>query len=89
LLRGTGVHNRDQVGRDAVNVHSDKEQAAHATNTPAGQVQLLEARHRVQARVEPGIRTGEDTGLVRLPSRDYAINTAWCHAVAVGIDLRA
>ncbi len=56
-----------------------------ATNTPTGQIQRLEARHRVEA----GIRTGKDTGLARLPSRDYAINTAWCHAVAIGIDLLA
>jgi len=60
-----------------------------ATNTPTGQIQRLEARHRVQARVEAGIRTGKDTGLARLPSRDYAINTAWCHAVVIGIDLLA
>lgn len=60
-----------------------------ATNTTTGQLQRLEARHRVQARVEAGIRTGKDTGLARLPSRNYAINTAWCHAVAIGIDLLA
>lgn len=60
-----------------------------ATNTAGGQVQRLEARHRVQARVESGIRTGKDTGPGRPPSRDYAINTAWCHAVAIGIDLLA
>lgn len=60
-----------------------------ATNTATGQLQRLEARHRVQARVETGIRTAKDTGLARLPSRDYAINTAWCYAVAIGIDLLA
>ncbi len=60
-----------------------------ATNTAGGQVQRLEARHRVQARVEARIRTGKDTGLARLPSSHYAINTAWCHAVAIGVDLLA
>lgn len=60
-----------------------------ATNTPGGQVQRLEARHRVHARVEAGIRTGKDTGLARFPSRQYAINTAWCHVVAIGIDMLA
>lgn len=36
-----------------------------ATNTATGQLQRLEARHRVQARVETGIRTAKDTGLAR------------------------
>lgn len=40
------------------------------TNTPGGQVQRLEARHRVQARVEARIRTGKDTGLARLLTLD-------------------
>lgn len=60
-----------------------------ATNTAAGQVQRLEARHRVQARVEAGIRTAKDTGWSGSHHGDYAINTAWCHAVAIGIDLLA
>ncbi len=60
-----------------------------ATNTPGGQVQRLEARHRAHARVESYIRTGKDTGLARLPSTSYAMNTAWCNAVAIGIDLLA
>ena len=41
-----------------------------ATNTVGGQVQRLEARHRVHARVEDGVRTAKATGLRRLPS-DY------------------
>ncbi len=60
-----------------------------ATNTPSGQVQRLEARHRTHARVESCIRTGKDTGLARLPSASYAMNTAWCHAVTIGTDLLA
>ena len=60
-----------------------------ATNTPGGQLQRLEARHRVHARVEDRIRCAKDTGMVHLPSRDYNINTAWCVAVAVAADLLA
>ncbi len=60
-----------------------------ATNTTGGQVQRLEARHRAHARVEAAIRTAKDTGLARLPSASYAMNTAWCHAVAIGTDLLA
>jgi hypothetical protein len=58
-----------------------------ATNTPVGQLQRLEARHRVHARVEDRIRNAEDTGLAHLPSREYEINTAWCVAVAIAAEL--
>ena len=39
-----------------------------ATNTPTGQAQFLEARHRPHARVEDRIRTGKNTGIGHLPS---------------------
>jgi len=58
-----------------------------ATNTRGGQLQRLEARHRVHARVEGFIRCGKDTGLARWPSHSFAINTAWVTAVAIAIDL--
>jgi hypothetical protein len=58
-----------------------------ATATRGGQVQRLEARHRVHARVEGFIRCGKDTGLARWPSHSFAINTAWVTAVALAIDL--
>ena len=58
-----------------------------ATATRGGQVQRLEARHRVHARVEGFIRCGKDTGLARWPSHSFAINTAWVTAAALAIDL--
>ncbi|KZS62929.1 hypothetical protein A4G26_28085 [Mycobacterium kansasii] len=58
-----------------------------ATATAGGQVQRLEARHRVHARVEGFIRCGKDTGLARWPSASFAINTAWVTAAAIAIDL--
>ena len=58
-----------------------------ATNTAGGQPQRLEARHRVQARVEGFIRCAKDTGLARWPSYSFAINTAWVAAVAIAVDL--
>jgi hypothetical protein len=60
-----------------------------ATNTPGGQPQRLEARHRVHARVEDGVRTAKATGLRRLPSKAWGINAAWCQVVALAIDLLA
>jgi hypothetical protein len=58
-----------------------------ATSTRSGQVQRLEARHRVHARVEGFIRCGKATGLAKWPSHSFAINTAWVIAAAIAIDL--
>jgi hypothetical protein len=60
-----------------------------ATNTAGGQLQRLEARHRVHARVEDGVRTAKATGLRRLPSKSWGINEAWCQVVALAVDLLA
>ena len=62
---------------------------AFVTNTAAGQLAFLEARHRAHARVEDRIRHAKDTGLGRFPSRDFAINTAWLTGVAIAADLTA
>jgi len=65
---------------------------AFATNTPTtdphgGQLGWLEARHRAHARVEDRIRIAKDTGLGRLPSRDFAINHVWVQLAAIATDL--
>jgi hypothetical protein len=60
-----------------------------ATDTPTGQHAWLDARHRSHARVEDRIRTGKDTGLGRMPSRQFAINQAWLACALTGIDLLA
>jgi hypothetical protein len=62
------------------------------TNTPpfgpdALSVQLLDARHRVHARVEDDVRTTQDTGLDRLPSKSWQVNKSWCAAVSIAVDL--
>jgi len=62
---------------------------AFVTNTTVGALQWLEARHRAHARVEDRIRCAKDTGLRRLPSREFAINAAWCTAAAIAADLIA
>jgi hypothetical protein len=46
-------------------------------------------RHRAHARVEDRIRCAKDTGLGRLPSRQFDINQAWCTAAAIAADLIA
>ncbi|MCT2076867.1 transposase, partial [Dietzia cinnamea] len=41
------------------------------------------------ARVEDRIRHAKDTGLGRLPSREFALNQAWLVAVMIAADLVA
>jgi hypothetical protein len=62
---------------------------AFVTNTATtdGQLGFLEARHRAHARVEDRIRIAKDTGLGRLPSREFTINQAWVQIAAVAADL--
>jgi len=37
----------------------------------------IDAAHRVHARVENAVRTGNDTGLGKFPSHLFALNQAW------------
>ena len=60
-----------------------------ATDTRAGQLAFLDARHRAHARVEDRIRTAKDTGLDHFPSRTFAINQAWLAVVMLAVDLLA
>jgi hypothetical protein len=60
-----------------------------ATDTATGQLQWLDARHRSHARVEDRIRCGKDTGLNRMPSKRFAINSAWLTCALMAIDLIA
>jgi hypothetical protein len=66
--------------------------SAFVTNTPrlgsrAISVQRADARHRVHARVEDGVRTAKDTGLSHFPSHSWTVNQAWCAAITVAVDL--
>jgi Transposase DDE domain group 1 len=49
----------------------------------------LEARHRGHARVEDSIRTGKDTGMDKLPFRDYQMNAVWLEISLIAQDLTA
>jgi hypothetical protein len=62
---------------------------AFATDTRVGQLAHLEARHRAHARVEDRIRCTKNTGLDRLPSRQFAINAAWVELALTAADLIA
>ena len=69
--------------------HAGKRYQVIATNTPGTDTQFRQDTHRTQARVEDRIRCAKNTGLAPMPSRDYAINQAWCAAVSLAGDLLA
>jgi Transposase DDE domain group 1 len=47
----------------------------------------LERRHRQRARVEDRIRDDKDTGLAKLPFREFALNELWLEIVLLAHDL--
>jgi hypothetical protein len=66
--------------------------SAFVTNTTgfgpqAISVQRADARHRMHARVEDGVRTTKDTGLDHFPSHSWTVNQAWCAAITLTVDL--
>jgi hypothetical protein len=54
-----------------------------------GQVQFLDARHRTQAHVEDKTKEVKACGAGRLPSNDYARNSAWLQIAALAVSLLA
>lgn len=62
---------------------------AFATNTTTGQAQFLDARHRTQAHVEDKMKESKACGAERLPSKDYARNSAWLQLVTLAVSLLA
>lgn len=73
-----------QLGQDP-----DWRYGAFATNTPTGQVQYLDVRHRTQAHVEDRIKELKACGGTRLPSTSYARNSAWLHLAAHAVTVLA
>ena len=69
--------------------HPDWEYGAFVTNTPGGQVQFLDARHRTQAHVEDRMKQFKACGARNLPSIDYGRNTAWLQLAALATSLTA
>lgn len=67
----------------------DWEYGAFATNTPDGQIQWLDARHRTQAHVEDNIKELKALGASKLPSVDPERNTAWLQLAGIAVMLTA
>jgi hypothetical protein len=59
------------------------------TDQPDTDIGYLEARHRGHARVEDRIKAGKDTGMDKLPFRDYAMNAVWLELSLIAQDLIA
>ena len=50
-------------------------------------IAIIERRHRQRARVEDRIRDDNDTGLVKLPFKAFALNEVWVEIVMLAHDL--
>jgi hypothetical protein len=57
------------------------------TDQPEQNIAVLERRHRRRACVEDHIRNDKDTGLSRLPFRDFQMNEVWLALVLIAHDL--
>lgn len=59
------------------------------TDQPEPEIAAIERRHRARARVEDQIRADKDTGLSKLPFRDFTMNAVWLELVLIAHDLIA
>lgn len=60
---------------------------AFLTDQPDADIAVLERRQRQRARVEDHIRNDKDTGLAKLPFRDFQMNQLWLYLVLIAHDL--
>ena len=59
------------------------------TDQAGPEIAAIERRHRARARVEDQIRDDKDTGLRKLPFREFAMNAVWLELVLIAHDLLA
>ena len=57
------------------------------TDQPGEDVAVLERHHRQRARVEDRIRDDKDTGLQKLPFKEFQLNEVWLEIVMLAHDL--
>lgn len=77
-----GAAEQAKLGEDA-----DWRYGAFATNTPAGQIQWLDARHRTQAHVEDKVKELKACGAQNLPSTDWNRNSSWLQLAALAASM--
>ncbi|MGO2311804.1 IS1380 family transposase [Brachybacterium tyrofermentans] len=69
--------------------HEGMRITAFATNTPRGQLPVLELRHRRRARCEDRIRNAKDMGLMKFPLQSFTQNQIWCQIIQLASELVA
>jgi hypothetical protein len=57
------------------------------TDQPDADIAVLERRHRQRAHVEDRVRDDKDTGLAKLPFKEFALNEVWLEIVLLAHDL--
>ena len=57
------------------------------TDQPDEDIAVIERRHRQRAHVEDRIRDDKDTGLAKLPFKEFALNEVWVEIVMLAHDL--
>jgi hypothetical protein len=57
------------------------------TDQPDADIAVLECRHRQRAHVEDRVRDDKDTGLAKLPFKEFALNEVWLEIVLLAHDL--
>lgn len=57
------------------------------TDQPEADIAIIERRHRQRARVEDRIRDDKDTGLAKLPFKQFALNEVWLEIVMLAHDV--
>ena len=57
------------------------------TDQTEADIAAIERRHRARARVEDQIKDSKDTGLSKLPFRDFSMNAVWLEFVLIAHDL--
>ena len=57
------------------------------TDQPDQDIAIIERRHRQRAHVEDRIRDDKDTGLAKLPFKEFALNEVWVQIVMLAHDL--
>ena len=89
ILRDEPLHPRDRQRAIQREKRLGRRYQLIATNTRAGQIAWLDARHRSHVDAENDVKQAKALGLNRWPSRHWAINVAWTQVVALAAKLLA
>jgi len=85
IVRRERAHPGAQLSFSDTDGHRFQAILTDRAGAPAG----LERDHRARARAEDQIRADKDTGLAKLPFRDFQMNAIWLELVGIAHDLIA